>query len=267
VAGEHVHRLPALASPPASPGLTAAEALGFPAIQLFVERAAATSSAFTFGDADAPIVAEICHRLDGNPLAIELAAARVDAFGVRGLAAHLRDPLQLLTGGSRAALPRHRTMRAMHDWSHELLSEPERVVLRRLAVFAGGFTLEAASAVAACSEIAPADVVEHVANLVTKSLVAANVGGAIPCYRLLATTRAYALERLVESGELEQVERRHAEHEPARTKDPAVERRAAGGRWVDERRGARSCGRGWEAGRRGPQRPPGARMVAHVEQA
>jgi predicted ATPase len=141
------------------------------------------------------------------------------------------------------------------------------VVLRRLAVFAGGFTLEAACAVAACSKIAPAEVVEHVANLVTKSLVAANVGGAIPCYRLLATTRAYALERLVESGDLEQVERRHAEYESARTKDPAVERRAAGGRWVDERRGARSCGRGWEAGRRGPQRPPGARMVAHVEQA
>ena len=208
--GEHVHRLPSLACPPASARLTAAQALGFPAVQLFVERAAASSGAFTFGDEDAPLVADICRRLDGVPLAIELAAARVDAFGVRGLAVRLADPLQLLTGGRRPALPRHQTLRATLDWGYELLSEPERTVLRRLAIFAGGFTLEAASAVAASAEVAPAEVVEHVANLVTKSLIAANVGGAAPCYRLLGTTRAYALEKLLESGELEQVWRRHA---------------------------------------------------------
>ncbi len=229
--GEHVHRLAPLASPPTSAGLTAAAALGFPAVQLFVERAAATSGAFSFGDAEAPLVAEICRRLDGLPLAIELAAARVDAFGVRGLAARLDDCLQLLTGGRRAALPRHQTLRAALDWGHGLLPEPERVILRRLAVFAGGFTLEAASAVAADAGITEAEVVEGVANLVAKSLIAADVGGALPCYRLLGTTRAYALEKLIASGELEQVERRRAAYARLPVSRPrpnrAARRRAA----------------------------------------
>ena len=239
--GEHVHRLSPLASPPASAGLTAAQALAFPAVQLFVERAQAISSAFTFGDREAPLVADICRRLDGIPLAIELAAARVDAFGVRGLAGHLDDCLQLLTGGRRPALPRHQTFRAALDWGHELLPEPERVVLRRLAVFAGGFTLEASSAVAANAEITGPEVVECVANLVTKSLIAADVGGEAPCYRLLGTTRAYALGKLLDSGDLEQVERRHAEYEALATR-PAeagwvrtatAERQAAYGRRLD----------------------------------
>jgi predicted ATPase len=209
--GEHVHRLPPLQTPRTSMGLTAAEALGFPAVRLFVERAAATLGAFELNDAGAPIVADICRKLDGIPLAIELAAGRVDAFGLRGLAAHLDDPLQLLTGGRRTALPRHRTMRAALDWGHDLLPERERAVLRRLAIFAGSFTLEAASAVAASTEIA-AEVVECVANLVAKSLTAAEVGGGAPCYRLLETTRAYALEKLADSGELEQVEHRYSEY-------------------------------------------------------
>jgi predicted ATPase len=207
---------------------------------LFVERAAAISSAFRFGDEDAPLVADICRRLDGIPLAIELAAARVDAFGVHGLVARLRDPLQLLTGGHRPALPRLQTLRATLDWGYELLSEPERTVLRRLAIFAGGFTLEAASAVAASAEITAAAVVEHVVNLVTKSLIAADVGGAAPSYRLLGTTRAYALEKLVDSGELEQVVRRYAERSEnplQRTKlgcdvPPSAERLAACGRRI-----------------------------------
>jgi hypothetical protein len=169
-------------------------------VRLFVERAAATSAAFTFGDDEAPLVADICRRLDGVALAIELAAARVDAFGVHGLAARLRDPLQLLTGGRRPALPRHQTLRATLDWSHDLLSEPERRVLRRLAIFAAGFTLEAASAVAASAEITADEVVLHVANLVKKSLITADVGGAAPRYRLLGTTRAYALEKLFDSA-------------------------------------------------------------------
>ena len=160
-------------------------------------------------DEDAPIVADICRKLDGVPLAIEFAAARIDAFGVRGLAAHLDDRLQLLTGGRRPALPRHHSLRANLDWGHDLLREPERVVLRRVAIFAGGFTLGAAKAVAASAEIAAPEVVECVANLVTKSLIAADVDGAVPRYRLLETTQAYALEKLSESGELEQVERRH----------------------------------------------------------
>jgi predicted ATPase/DNA-binding winged helix-turn-helix (wHTH) protein len=249
--GEHVHRLAPLASPPPSAGLTAAAALGFPAVQLFVERAAATSGTFSFGDAEAPLVAEICRRLDGLPLAIELAAARVDAFGVRGLAARLDDCLQLLTGGRRAALPRHQTFRAALDWGHELLPEAERVVLRRLAVFSGSFTLEAASAVAADAGITEPEVVECVANLVTKSLVAADVGGALPCYRLLGTIRAYALEKLIASGELEQVERRRAGYawvpvQPAETErapHAPTERLTACGRRIDHR------GAAWDSGR------------------
>ena len=212
IEGEHVHRLSPLASPPALARLTAAEALGFPAVQLFVERAAATLDEFELTDADAPIVADICGRLDGIALAIELAAARVDTFGVRGVAAHLDDRFQLLTRGRRTALPRHRTLRATLDWSYELLPEPERVVLRRLAIFAGGFTEEAARAVAASAEIAASEVVESLANLVTKSLVSVDVGGVMVRYRPPETIRAYALQRLIESGEREQIARRHAEY-------------------------------------------------------
>jgi predicted ATPase len=239
--GEHVHRLSPLPSPPASAGLTAAEALGFPAVQLFVERAAAACGAFDLDDADAPVVADICRKLDGIPLAIELAAGRVAAFGLRGLAAHLNDPLPLLTGGRRSALPRHSSLRAALDSSHDLLPERERVALRRLAVFAGRFTLEAASAVAASDEIAAPEVVACVANLVEKSLIAAEVGGAAPCYRLLETTRAYALEKLADTGDLEEVDRRHAEYSSSRLTWVGAEwdtpsnpeRLAACGRWLD----------------------------------
>jgi predicted ATPase/DNA-binding winged helix-turn-helix (wHTH) protein len=212
IEGEHVHRLSPLASPPTSAPLTAAEALGYSAVQLFVERTAATLDEFELTDTDAPIVADICGRLDGIALAIELAATRIDTFGVRGVAAHLDDRFQLLTRGRRTALPRHRTLRATLDWSYQLLPEPERVVLRRLAIFAGGFTEEAASAVAAGAEIAASGVVEALANLVTKSLVSVDVGGVIARYRLPETIRAYALEKLAESGEREQIARRHAEY-------------------------------------------------------
>ena len=144
--GERVHRLPPLETPARSAGLTAAAALAFPAVQLFVERAAASLGGFELGDEDAPLVADICRRLDGIPLAIELAAARIDAFGVHGLAAHLDDALQLLTDGRRPARPRHHSLRANLDWGHDLLREDERVVLRRLAIFAGGFTLRGGEA-------------------------------------------------------------------------------------------------------------------------
>ena len=210
--GEHVHRLPPLAVPPSSLGLTANNALTFSAVQLFVERAAAKLDGFELSDANAPVVADICRRLDGIALAIELAAGRVDAFGVEGVAARLDDRFRLLTLGRRTALPRHRTLRATLDWSSELLPESERLVLRRLAVFAGAFTLESASAVAAGTDFAPLDVVELVVNLVAKSLVTADVGGAVVHYRLLETTRAYALDHLTKSGELEPTARRHAEY-------------------------------------------------------
>jgi predicted ATPase len=146
------------------------------------------------------MIAAICRRLDGIPLAIELAAARAAVLGVEEVAAHLDDRFRILTGGRRTALPRHQTLRATLDWSYELLSEPERVILRRLAVFAGVFRLEAASAVIASSEIAPAEVVDGIANLVAKSLVTGVAGSTVARYRLLDTMRAYGLEKLAESG-------------------------------------------------------------------
>ncbi len=208
--GERLHRLAALAVPPAADRLTAAEALAFPAVQLFVERAAASVDGYELSDADAPLVAEICRRLDGMALAIELAAGRIDVFGVRELAARLDDRLRLLTYGRRTAQPRHQALGAALDWSYEFLPEPERRLLRRLAVFAGEFTLEAVSAVAGDDGIAAADAIDLIANLVTKSLVTADVASAVVHYRLLDTTRAYALDKLVAGGEFAAIARRHA---------------------------------------------------------
>ena len=212
VKGERVHHLSPLASPPGSAGLTAAEALTFPSVQLFVERAAASLEDFELTDADAHVVADICRKLEGIALAIELAATRVDAFGVRQLSALLDDRIRLLNQGMRTVFARHRSLAAALDWSYEFLPEDERVILRRLAVFAGAFTLESASAVAADTGIAVREVIDGVENLVTKSLISADVSGSVVQYRLLDTTRAYALQKLAESGELEAFVRRHAEH-------------------------------------------------------
>ena len=194
----------------------------------------------------AAAIAAICRHLDGIPLAIELAAARTNALGVEELAARLDDCFHLLTGGRRTALPRHQTLRATLDWSYRLLPEPERVVLRRLAIFAGGFTLQAASTIAATDEIAGSDIVDCAANLVAKSLVAADLGGATGWYRLLETTRAYAFEKLSQSGEFEQLARRHAEYcrdlferaEVELQTRPASEWLAAYGRRIDNLRTA-----------------------------
>jgi len=210
VEGEHVYRLPPLSTPSAKAELTAAEALGFPAVQLFVERAAAALGEIELNDADAPVVADICRELDGIPLAIELAAARVDAFGIRGIGARLADRLKLLRSGRRTALARHQTMSAALDWSYGLLSEAERMTLLRLAIFAGGFTLRAAGAVITDAAHTEAEMVDHVTDLVGKSLVTADVGDAEPRFRLLTITRAYALERLAASGEVDELRRRHA---------------------------------------------------------
>jgi len=167
---------------------------------------------FELTDANVAVVADVCRRLDGIALAIELAAGRVDAFGVRGLAALLDDRFRVLTRGRRTALPRHRTLGATLDWSYEFLSEAERVVLRRLAVFAGSFTLNAAQAIAASGDIDASEVGDHVADLVAKSLVTADVGGAVVHYRLLDTTRAYGLGKLNASGEFALYAQRHAEY-------------------------------------------------------
>ena len=148
VEGEHVHLLYALDCPPEDGGLTAAEALSYPAVQLFMERAAASGHGGVLSDVDAPIVATICRRLDGIALAIELAASRAGSLGIRGIAELLDNRFSLIWHGRRTALPRHQTLNAMLDWSYNLLSQHEKAVLGRLSVFVGDFTLEAACSVA-----------------------------------------------------------------------------------------------------------------------
>jgi predicted ATPase/DNA-binding winged helix-turn-helix (wHTH) protein len=210
VEGEYVYHVPPLGCPPGAAGLKAAEAMSFSAVRLFVERVCASGGPFVLSDTDAPIVADLCRRLDGVALALELAASRVAALGIRGTAALLDSQFRLLWQGRRTALPRHQTLGATLDWSHNLLSEFERVVLRRLAVFVGTFSLEAAQSVAAETPVDRAQVVEAVASLVAKSLVATEIGATSVRYRLLDTTRAYALGKLIRSGEASAVALRHA---------------------------------------------------------
>jgi predicted ATPase/DNA-binding winged helix-turn-helix (wHTH) protein len=208
--GEWVRRLQALAIAPPSAGIGAQDAIAFPAIELFVERASAVLDSFQLTDDNAPLVASICRKLDGIPLAIELVAGRLDTFGIAGLASLLDDRFSLFTSGRRTSVPRHRTMSAALEWSYGWLPEAERVVLRRLAVLAGAFGLEAAYAVGADACLSKPHLVECLANLVTKSLVAADIGGPAVSYRLLDTTRAYGRERLLECDEYDDAARRHA---------------------------------------------------------
>lgn len=176
------------------------------AMQLFAERASAVKPGFTVTSDNREHVAHICRRLDDMPLAIELAAVRVRAFSVEELAARMDDVFHLLTGGSRTALPRHQTLRATIDWSYSLLSEPERALLRKLTVFAGGWTLEAAEEMNDDAETSALLV-----HLVEKSLVVLDEGDAGTRYRLLQTIRQYALEKLAEAGEVTQTRQRHLE--------------------------------------------------------
>jgi predicted ATPase/DNA-binding winged helix-turn-helix (wHTH) protein len=209
VEGEHVHRLTALGTPPTDPNLTAAQALNFPAVQLFVERVNASGLHFELNDSDAPIVGEICRKLDGIALAIELAAGRVNAYSVQETMGQLDDRFRLLWEGRRTAPPRHKTMHATIEWSYDLLSTHERAVLCRLSVFAGTFTLEAACAVATGADLDENGAVSVLGNLIAKSLVSASFGD-ITRYRLLDTTRAYASGKLLEGGESHAIRRRHA---------------------------------------------------------
>jgi predicted ATPase/class 3 adenylate cyclase len=193
VAGETTYHVPALAESEAA--------------SLFIDRASAAQPGFQASGDIAQAIASVCGRLDGIPLAIELAAARIRTFPVQKIAARLDDRFRLLTQGDRTALPRQQTLRALIDWSYELLSEAERAVFRRLAVFAGGFTLEAAEAVSAFGPVGSADVLEHVTQLAEKSLVAVEPEG--ERYRLLETVRQYARERLDESQEEDAARSRH----------------------------------------------------------
>lgn len=213
IGGETVYRVPSLALPSAQGGILAAGDGGastmmrFESIQLFVERARAANPKFDLTEKNASSVAQICRRLDGIPLALELAAARVTVFPAEQIASRLDDRFKLLTGGSRTALPRQQTLRALIDWSYDMLSEDERALLRRLSVFAGGWVFEAAESI--CSDL---DVLNLLTQLVNKSLVTMDDEGDEPRYRLLETVRQYARDKLMESGEAEQMRNRHLDY-------------------------------------------------------
>ncbi len=189
---------------------TAADALRYPAVQLFAERAAACLHHFQLTDDDIPTVVEICRKLDGLPLAIELAAARVDVFGIRGLDACLNDRLGFLTRGPRTAIPRHRTLRATLDWSYELLPEVEQTALRRLSVFAGRFDDTSAAAIICDTDTDPTSVLNILTDLAAKSLITVKTSGDQVWYQLLNTSRAYAAEKLEAGTEAARIKQRHA---------------------------------------------------------
>jgi predicted ATPase/DNA-binding XRE family transcriptional regulator len=212
VAGERVYRLPSLAAPPLgkSDRLSTTEAAAFPAVRLFVERAQAVDHNFSLTDENAQVIAEICQRLEGIPLAIELAAARVSVLSPPALAEKLSRRFVLLSGGGRTALPRQQTMRAAIDWSYELLSQHERRLFERFSIFAGGCALESAIAVCADEGEDQHEVFDVLSSLVDKSLIVADVQGPAPRYRMLETFRQYAREKLIEHGELDAARRRHA---------------------------------------------------------
>jgi predicted ATPase/class 3 adenylate cyclase len=211
IAGEHVFRLPSLAVP-ADAAPTADAAMTCGAVQLFVERARTAQPSFVLDDRSAPTVATICRRLDGIPLALEMAAARVPLLGVEALEQRLDERFRVLTAGKRTALPRQRTLQATLDWSYGLLDADEQAVLRRLGVFAGQFSLDAAVAVAADEKRDEFAIIECLAGLCDHSLVWVNPTDGAARYALLETTRAYALERLAAAGETAATARRHALH-------------------------------------------------------
>jgi len=208
--GEHVHLLYALDCPPEGAELTAAEALGYPAVRLFVERAAASGHGSALSDGEALIVARICRKLDGIALAIELVASRVGTYGLKGTEELLDNRFLLLWHGRRTALPRHQTLNAMLDWSYNLLSHYEKLVLCQLSAFVGDFTLEAACYVASEAKTDDAEVANAVTSLVAKSLVSTSILNGSTYYRLLDTTRAFAAGKLAEQGETDRIALRHA---------------------------------------------------------
>jgi predicted ATPase/DNA-binding winged helix-turn-helix (wHTH) protein len=210
--GEHVHTLGPLETPSNGVALTAQSIVGYPAVRLFVEAARAHADTFRVDDDNAAFIASICTKLDGIPLALELAAATTDFFTVRELAERLDDRFAVLTRGHRTAPPRHRTMRDALEWGHTLLSAPASLTMRRLAVFPSRFTLKDAVAVAA-DDTLPADrVLESIAELQSKSLLAADISGDAAEFRFLETIRAFAAAKLSAANEQEFAQHRHALH-------------------------------------------------------
>ncbi|MET0845743.1 MAG: winged helix-turn-helix domain-containing protein [Pseudomonas sp.] len=210
--GETVQRLPSLAVPPVSALHSVAETMGYSAVQLFVSRARARQQGFTLREHDLEAVREICRRLDGLPLAIELAAAQIDALALVGLQAQLDNCFQLLTQGRRTAVPRHQTLKAALDWSYERLGPLEQSVLQRLSVFKMSFTLDAAIGVSSCEVLKPNQLAELVQRLVAKSLLSMDQVNGTTRYRFLNTTRTYALEKLEHSGQLRLFEQRYSHY-------------------------------------------------------
>jgi len=208
---EIVVRVASLRLPETTVGISASEAAQYGAIALFVDRATAVNARFTLTDDTAPIVADICRRLDGIPFAIELAAARIRILSVPNLAQRLSERFQVLVG-NRTELPRHQTMRALIDWSYELLSEQEKTLLRRLSIFAGGYTLDAATAVCSGDGVDAREIFELTASLVDKSLVTADTQSVTERFQLLESTRAYGLEKARAAGELSTLPQRHMQY-------------------------------------------------------
>ena len=210
VTGESVYQVPALSAPAPTKKLALKALTHHDAVRLFIDRATAAQPAFRVNQRSAAAMVEICHRLDGIPLAIELAAARTRALSAEAIATRLHDRFRLLGGADRTHLPRQQTLRALIDWSYDLLTEQERALFRRLAVFAGGWALEAAEAVGAGGDIDQSDVLDLLMRLVEKSLVVMEAEGGR--YRLLETVRQYAQERLDEAGEAFSTRTRHLSH-------------------------------------------------------
>ena len=212
VSWETVQVLPPLTVPPRSALCNVDEVMGYSAVQLFVSRARARQQGFALREQDLESVREICLRLDGLPLAIELAAAQIDALALVGVQAQLDNCLQLLSLGRRTAVPRHQTLKATLDWSYDQLSPLEQTVLQRLAVFKKAFSLEAAMGVLACTRLSPDRLMEGLQSLVRKSLLSVEQRRGPTQYRFLNTTRSYALEKLEDSGELPVVEMSYARY-------------------------------------------------------
>jgi predicted ATPase/DNA-binding winged helix-turn-helix (wHTH) protein len=261
VEGECVVRVLPLEVPPADADDVEA-VLQHSAVKLFVERACSADQTLSPASIAAASAA-ICRSLDGIPLAIELAAARLPALGIEALASRLDDRLTLLSGGRRTALPRHQTLRASLHWSYDLLSQPERLVLQRLSIFLGRFDLEAASTVSESSEVDAPTVVDCISNLVSKSLVTTHVDAAATRYSLLQTTRAYAREKLAESSELDEIARRHRQLMAVHDESPARRVPDTGAVWTAPDAPARFDDGGHPA-LRGTSAKPRSRSVAQL---
>ena len=234
VAGEADWRVPSLSLPPERQTEPVDAIAQSDAVRLFIERAMKVRPNFAVDASNAPAIAQICHDLDGIPLAIELAAARVRVLGVERIAAGLGDRFRLLTGGVRSAMPRQQTLRASVDWSHDLLSDDERVLFRRLAVFAGGWALDAVEEVCCGNGLDRLAILDLLTSLVEKSLVVVEEHGAGVRYRLLETVRQYALDRLVQAGEIVNVRDSHRDVYLAQAERIAPHLESAGqSAWLD----------------------------------